>query len=113
MRMPLVIRPVTSSGELAPTGAIPHGPPAVPAGIPSDLLRRRPDIRSAEARIHAATARIGVATAELYPKFGLSGSLTLEARSFDDLGSVAQSTAWSLVPGMSWNIFAGGRLRAR
>ena len=43
-------------------------------GLPSDLLRRRPDIRRAEAQLHAATARIGVATADLFPKFSLTGS---------------------------------------
>src|SRR5512139_2533345 len=52
--------------ELAPALAIPTAPPSAPMGVPSELLRRRPDIRQAEAGVHAATARIGVAEADLY-----------------------------------------------
>ncbi|WP_375288133.1 efflux transporter outer membrane subunit [Sphingomonas sp.] len=47
--------------------------PAIPAGLPADLIRRRPDVRAAERRLAAATADIGVATADLYPKFQLTG----------------------------------------
>ena len=59
------------------TAPIPPTPPEVPVGLPSDLLRRRPDIRRAEAQLHAATARIGVATADLFPKFSSPGALAL------------------------------------
>ena len=60
--------------ELSPTGPIPPVPPQVPVGLPSELLRRRPDIMQAEAQIHSATAQIGVATADLFPKFSLTGA---------------------------------------
>jgi NodT family efflux transporter outer membrane factor (OMF) lipoprotein len=79
---------------LAPTAldvelsAAPAGtPPAidVPPGLPSELLRRRPDIRAAERRLAAATADIGVATADLYPKLGLTGALQLVSRSLATL----------------------------
>ena len=55
--------------RLAPAGDIPGVPARIPAGLPSDLLRRRADIRQAEAQLHSATAQIGVATAALSPSF--------------------------------------------
>jgi NodT family efflux transporter outer membrane factor (OMF) lipoprotein len=89
---------------------IPITPPEVPVGLPSDLLRRRPDIRRAEAQIHAATARIGAATADLFPRFFLNGSL---AFSGEDLSSAARwsSRIWSLGPSVQWPIFNAGRIR--
>jgi NodT family efflux transporter outer membrane factor (OMF) lipoprotein len=97
--------------ELSPTAVVPAAPPTVPAGIPSDLLRRRPDIRAAEAGIHATTARIGVATADLFPKVNLSGSLGWQA---GDMGSLfdAASRSWSLGPSVSWSLFQSGRIRS-
>ena len=59
--------------EVDPAPSIPHAPPVVPVGLPSDLLRHRPDVRRAERELAAATARIGVATADLFPKFSLTG----------------------------------------
>src|SRR4029077_18257941 len=84
---------------------------SVPVGIPSDLLRRRPDIRRAERNLAAATARIGVATADLYPRFTLTGQLGLESNHFKNWGDSA-STFWNIGPGMTLPIFNGGRLRA-
>lgn len=65
------------SATLAPAATLPPLPLAVPPGLPSDLLRRRPDIRAAERQLAAATADIGVATADLYPKFNLMGMAEL------------------------------------
>ena len=96
---------------LSPEGAIPLAPPAVPVGVPSDLLRRRPDIRMAEANIHAATARVGVATAELFPRFTISGSAGYRAADAAALFETA-SHFWSLGPSVSWRLFESGRLRA-
>ena len=59
--------------------------PAIPAGLPSDLLRRRPDIRAAERRLAASTADIGVAVADLYPKFSLTGIAQLISTSLASL----------------------------
>ena len=59
-------------------------------GLPSDLLRRRPDIRRAEAQLHAATARIGVAIADLFPRFNLTGSLGFAANDIDQAGKSGQ-----------------------
>ncbi len=83
-------------------------PPAVPAGVPSDLLRRRPDIRAAEASIHAATARIGVATADLYPKASISGSIGYQADSLHTLFGPL-SRFWSFGPSLSWQVFNTGQ----
>ncbi len=79
-------------------------------GLPSDLIRRRPDIRRAEAQLHAATARIGVATADLFPKFSLTGSFGYLS---SDLNSLANwnSHFYSYGPSVSWPIFTAGRIR--
>ncbi len=98
--------------ELIPAGKIPPPPPEVPVGLPSDLLRRRPDLRRAERELAAATARIGVATADLYPKFSLTGFFALESIKASDVATWG-SRAWSVGPTIQWSIFQGGRIRAR
>lgn len=97
--------------QLAPAQALPETPPEVPVGLPSDLLRRRPDVRRAERQLAAATARIGVATAELFPKFSLTGSFGGSGSTLDALGKGINQT-WSLGPGIRWPIFDAGRIRA-
>jgi len=98
-------------GELARVQPIPLGPESVPIGLPSGLLRRRPDVRRAEQELAAATARIGVATADLFPRFSLLGTLDLRS---NDLGSLfsAGSRAWALGPRFLWPVFDAGRIRA-
>ncbi len=97
--------------ELSPASSIPSAPPAVPVGLPSDVLRRRPDIRRAEADIHAATARIGVATAELFPKFTITGALGVRSGDFSSWLTWAQRF-WSFGPAASWRVFDTGATRA-
>ena len=97
--------------ELSSPHPIPPVPPKVPVGLPSELARRRPDIRRAEAQLHAATADIGVAVASFYPRVTLSGSVAIQATQFKDLGSWAQADTWSFGPSISLPIFEGGRLR--
>jgi NodT family efflux transporter outer membrane factor (OMF) lipoprotein len=95
--------------ELSTLAALPSAP-AVPAGLPSDLLRRRPDIRAAERNLHAATAGIGVAAADLYPRFSLSAAPALVSTVLASLlrwGSRSYSASASL----DWPIFNGGRAR--
>jgi NodT family efflux transporter outer membrane factor (OMF) lipoprotein len=95
--------------ELTPPTPTPTAPPDVPVGLPSDLLRRRPDIRNAEAQIHAATAQIGVATADLFPKFNITGAFSFQST---DLKSLANwgSRNWSFGPSVDWQIFNAGRV---
>ncbi|MEM6797785.1 MAG: efflux transporter outer membrane subunit, partial [Acidobacteriota bacterium] len=86
-------------------------PDLVPSGLPSDLLRRRPDVRAAERRLAAATAEIGVRTADLYPRFFLTGGGGLGSTRFADLFESGSRT-FSIGPRVTWPIFQGGRIRA-
>lgn len=103
--------PAALAVELTPAADIPSASPAVPVGVPSDLVRRRPDIRTAEARIHAATARVGVATADLFPKFMLNGAAGYQSATSNTLLSW-NNRFWSFGPSASWNLFDTGRTRA-
>ncbi len=108
----LVARPPADLvNELAPAGAIPTAPPEVPAGVPSELLRRRPDIRQAEAQLHAATAQIGVAIADLFPKFSLTGSLTYQNNLLQDWFT-NPARGFSFGPSVTWPILQGGAIRS-
>ena len=98
--------------ELLPMGPIPVGPPVVPAGLPSELLRRRPDIRQAEQELAAATARIGIATANLFPRFFLTGLVGQSSVSGSDFLQ-ASSRYWAVGPTIDWPLFTAGRLRAQ
>ena len=101
--------PAFLAKDLERPGPIPPTPPKVPVGLPSELLRRRPDIRRAEAQIHAATARIGVAVADLFPKFNLAGSLGWAANDINKIGT-QNSKFWSFSPSVTWPVFAGGKI---
>jgi NodT family efflux transporter outer membrane factor (OMF) lipoprotein len=103
--------PQALRAELITPNAIPPVPPAVPVGLPSELARRRPDIRQAEDQLHAATADIGVAVADFYPKFTIDGSIGIQALKFKDLGNTA-ANQYGIGPSISIPIFQGGRLRA-
>jgi multidrug efflux system outer membrane protein len=103
--------PTALEAELADPAPIPPVPPTVPAGLPSDLLERRPDIRRAEALVHVATAEVGVATADLFPKLTLTASLGFSSSELSRLVNWDRR-GWSIGPGVSWPLFSGGRLRA-
>jgi len=104
-------QPQALAAELQATGPIPSGVGVVPTGLPSDLLRRRPDIRRAERQLAAQTARIGVATADLFPRFSLTGSLGLQSQKFTNLFE-SNSLFWGIGPGVTWNIFNAGKVRS-
>jgi multidrug efflux system outer membrane protein len=100
--------------ELDETRPIPLTSPKIAVGMPADMIRRRPDIRRAEQELAAQTARVGVATAELYPKFTLSGSIAVDAVSFNRLASNASSSGdWTLSggPRIGWAVFDAGAIR--
>ena len=95
---------LAAPAELAPS-------PPVPPGLPSDLLRRRPDIRAAEREVAAATADIGVAVADLYPRISLTAAPALVSTA---LGSLLEWGSRSFTAGaaLDWPLFDGGRRRA-
>jgi NodT family efflux transporter outer membrane factor (OMF) lipoprotein len=97
--------------ELQSPKAVPPVPPLVPVGLPSELARRRPDVRVAEAQLHAATANIGVAEAAFYPSVSLSGSFGLQAIQFAPLFGF-NARQFALGPTVSVPIFEGGQLKA-
>ena len=88
------------------------GATAVPSGLPSELLLRRPDLVEAERRLAAANARIAVARADLFPSIQLTGYLGRESAQLSNLFS-GPAGIWQLAAGITQPIFAGGRLEAR
>jgi NodT family efflux transporter outer membrane factor (OMF) lipoprotein len=107
----LINRPFTDvSAELSEPRPIPQSASEVLVGLPSDLLKRRPDVRAAERRIAAENARIGIARADLYPHFSLTGAAGLESLSFSSFGN-ASSGYYQIGPGITWRIFDAGKIR--
>ncbi|WP_313801591.1 efflux transporter outer membrane subunit [Sphingobium sp.] len=105
-------RPEELYDRLRQPGSLPQANFEVSAGLRSDLLRRRPDIRQAERDLAASTADIGVATAELFPRISLLGGIGLQAREPGDLFSTG-SLRFQFGPALRWPIFSGGRIRAQ
>ncbi len=97
--------------ELEKTAPIPSAGPDVEVGLPSDLLKRRPDIRRAEAQLAAATARVGEAKADLFPRFTLTGAAGRQATQLHDL-TLGLGNFFSVGPGISLPLFTGGRIRS-
>ncbi len=108
----LGVTPNSLPPELATTAAVPPTPPEVPIGVPSDLLRRRPDIREAEETLHSATAETGVAVAQFFPDFSISGSVSFQALQFKNLNQFSAIT-YAIGPNVSIPIFEGGQLRGQ
>ena len=103
--------PMSLVGELEEIRKLPEVPENLPAGLPSDLLRRRPDIRRTERELAAATARIGVSTAELFPKFSLTGSFGYQGNKVGDLPREG-SNFWRIAPTFRWSILNFKRITA-
>jgi len=96
--------------RLEPPGAVPFVAAPVIPDLPSELLKRRPDIRRAEQQMAAASALVGVAIAELYPKINLSAFLGLQNMRINDLTPIGKS--WSTAATLTMPIFNWGRLKA-
>jgi multidrug efflux system outer membrane protein len=105
-------QPTALESELAPAAPIPTLPPLVNIGNPADLLRRRPDIRSAESSLAAATARIGVQTADLFPRVTFNGNLGVQANSVSRLFGNGADT-YSFGPSITWAALDLGHVLAR
>jgi NodT family efflux transporter outer membrane factor (OMF) lipoprotein len=97
--------------ELQTAKPVPPVPPRVPVGLPSELARRRPDIRQAEAQLHATTADIGVAEANFYPSLKLTGSFGLQSLQLSHVFDL-NSKQYAVGPGLTIPIFEGGQLRS-
>ena len=102
--------PATPLREFVGVGAIPDTPYLPAAGIPADLLRRRPDVRQAEAVVSAASARIGIAEADLYPTLTLLGTVGVSAQNVSSLFET-DSLLFSVGPSFTWNILSFGRIK--
>src|SRR4030081_122836 len=96
--------------ELHRSRMLPRVPRRVPVGLPGTLVRRRPDVREAEAHLHEATAQTGVAVANFYPDVTLNGAVNVESLRLRNLFSLS-STAFALGPSVSIPIFDLGQLR--
>jgi NodT family efflux transporter outer membrane factor (OMF) lipoprotein len=118
----LGITPGELKNVLVESATIPEAPPEVIVGIPADLLRRRPDIRTAELQTAAQSARIGVAKADLYPQLSLVGSIGLQSSEkggitsnnadFSDLFD-SDSITYFAGPSLQWPILNYGRITNR
>lgn len=91
---------------------IPMPPKRAGIGLPTEVIRLRPDIRAAERDLAAQTARIGVAEADLYPRFTLNGTFELLSTSSGDVFD-SDSRNYGFGPGLRWNIFSAGRVRSQ
>jgi multidrug efflux system outer membrane protein len=111
----LAERPGALDQELHPVVIATYAKP-LPIGDPTELLRRRPDVRAAERQLAAATARVGIVTADLFPRVNITGFVGFLS---GDVGRLFATTpgsdarAWSVTPAVSWPAFDLGSVRAR
>lgn len=96
-------QPILRDGPIAPL------PPPVPAGLPSALLERRPDVREAEQLLVAANAGVGIAKADFFPRLSLTGAFGNASRELGDV--FAQGRSWSLGAGLLGPLFSAGRIK--
>ncbi len=107
----LALEPEALADELTVSAPLPLTPPEVPVGLPSDLLKRRPDIRRTEAQLMAATARVGQAMADYFPQLSLTGSAGRSSTQLQNL-TLGAGNVFSIGPSISVPIFSAGRIRS-
>lgn len=95
---------------LDPEQPVPEAPDRILLDLPSELLRRRPDIRLAERQLAAATAQVGVATADLYPKFNIAAFIGFQNMKITDVTALSKS--WSAAGSFTTPIFNWGKIQA-
>jgi len=103
--------PAALENELETSAPVPVVPPEVPVGLPSDLLKRRPDVRRADDEIAGAAANVKAARADYFPRFTLLGSAGRQATQLHDL-SLSLGNFFAAGPAISLPIFTGGRIRS-
>ena len=108
----LALPPRALADELRAPASQPSVPPLVPVGLAGDLVRRRPDIREAEARLHAATAQTGVAVADFFPQVSLNGAFGTQSLSTSNLFDWS-SRMFMGGPSITVPLFEGGRLKGQ
>jgi NodT family efflux transporter outer membrane factor (OMF) lipoprotein len=99
------------NGNIQTTGNLPPMPPPVPAGLPADIIRRRPDLVIAERRLAASSQRVDAAQAALYPRLSLTTSGGLASGEIGNLFT-GDNIVWTIGGNLVQPIFEGGRLRA-
>ncbi len=106
---PRNLEPDLGPGPELGSNPMPNTPVWVAAGIPADLLRQRPDVRSAERQVAVQSAQIGVAEADLYPTFAVNGTIGFESA---DLSKLFESRSFvgTIMPTFRWNILNYGRI---
>jgi multidrug efflux system outer membrane protein len=104
-------QPENIGKEFEANGEIPHAVGIIPMGLPSDLLRRRPDLRTAEKQLFAAMAHVKVAKADLFPTISLTTLFGYESSLARQLFKWPSRT-WNIGPNMNWSLFSGGKILA-
>jgi NodT family efflux transporter outer membrane factor (OMF) lipoprotein len=105
----LIGTPPAELAEMLGEAPIPQTPPEIVVGIPADLIRRRPDLRSTERLIAAQNAQIGVADANFYPAFFINGTIGYQSQNLGNLFSPGSFTG-QVGPAFQWNILNYGRI---
>ena len=103
--------PSDLSKQITPQQRFPILPQDIAVGLPIELIRQRPDIRSAERQLAAQAARIGVAVSELYPRFTITGTFTVDSTKFSRWFT-SDSIAYAAGPAMRWRLLDFGRARS-